>query len=397
MDIKSLINKYKYIYNIIRIMVEIMQKEIIGIFIMFLILISCISEVSATTTVFLTSDNIIGESDDIKMLNSIKNYIEEYSNGTIKVIIDSKAPGPGEGTRAIESSADVCVNLAASDAANFFLLAKYSTSTNKQIIFVNTGDFNLDNASSLRRAWDDNYSSSSFAGINSPGLFLNRSGISYIQPLKVYPEAGPKGYLTQYNEEVNKYIAKEIVKSIGTKNSKTLDSSLVIRHSLSPSVMAKASQSLIESGDKEMNGTYNSYTGPQLLYMISCYLNGNSLSEPKHFDPPENPQKYSTFTKDSYSIYDYIKIAGFIKKYMEETGKAPNYVEYEGAKISYYDILYNFAKITQSHTDGSHMNFARAYHFDKVNESLLINAFPYVLAIVIIMLVCVGFRKIRQK
>ena len=87
---KSLINKYKYNYDIIRIMVEIMQKEIISIFIMFLILISCISEVSATTTVFLTSDNIISESDDIKMLNSIKNYIEAYSNGTIKVIIDSQ-------------------------------------------------------------------------------------------------------------------------------------------------------------------------------------------------------------------------------------------------------------------------------------------------------------------
>ena len=82
---------------------------------------------------------------------------------------------------------------------------------------------------------------------------------------------------------------------------------------------------------------------------------------------------------------------------MDDTGQAPNYVEYEGAKISYYDILYNFAKITQNHTDGSQMDLDRAYHFDKVNESLLLNIFPYVLVIIVIMLVCTGFRKLRKK
>lgn len=374
-----------------------MRKEIIGILIMFLILISCISEVSATTTVFLTSDNIIGEDEDVQMLNAIKEYIEEMSNGDIKVIVDSQAPGPGEGTRAIESSADVCVILAASDAGNFLILAKHSVNTDQKIIFVNTGDFDLDNATSLRRAWDDNYSSKLFAGINSPGKFLNESGISYIQPLKVYPEAGPNGYINQYNEDVVKYIAEEIVKEIENNKTETLDTTLIITHKLDPSKMAKASQSLIESGDKEMNGTYNGYTAPELLYLMSCYLNGNGIEEPGYFEPPENPQKYSIFNKDSYTIYDYIKMAGIIKQYMDEHGQAPNYIEYEGARLSYYDVVYNFAKITQNHTDKSDMDFERSYHFDKVNDSILLDSLPYVFVIVVVILVCAGFRKIRRK
>ena len=374
-----------------------MRKEIISILILFLILISCISEVSATTTVFLTSDNIIGEDEDIQMLNAIKNYIEEQSGGDIKVIVDSKAPGPGEGTRAIESSADVCVILAAADAGNFLILSKHSVNTDQQIIFVNTGDFDLDNATSLRRAWDDNYSSKIFAGINLPGKFLNESGISYIQPLKVYPDAGPKGYLDRYDEKVAKYIAEEIVKEINKNKTEKLDTSLIITHTLYPSEMAKASQSLIESNDTEMNGTYNGYTAPQLLYMISCYLNGNALEEPRDFKAPENPQKYSIFNKDSYTIYDYIKMAGIIKQYMDENGQAPNYIEYEGAKLSYYDVLYNFAKITQDHTDKSNMDFERSYHFDKVNDSILLDSLPYVFVIVVIILVCAGYKKIRRK
>ena len=43
------------------------------------------------------------------------------------------------------------------------------------------------------------------------------------------------------------------------------------------------------------------------------------------------------------------------------------------------------------------MDFAREYHFDKVNESILISILPYVLTIIIIMLICTGYRKIRRK
>ena len=373
-----------------------MKKQLIVVLLILLMLFSTVSEISATT-VFLTSDNIIGESEDIDMLNSIKNYMEKLSNGQIEVIVDSQAPGPGEGSRAIESNADVSVNLAAACAGNFLTLAKYSVNSQKQIIFVNTGNFDLDESNSLRRAWDDDYSSTIFAGINSPGKFLKEAGINYIQPLKEYPDAGPKGYLNQYNEDVNKYIAKEIVESIGNNENKTYDSSLIITHDLYPSSMAKASQQLIESDDKTFNGTYNSYTAPQLLYLTSSYLNGNGLENPKSYAEPDNPEQSSSFAKNSYSISDYMKMGGIVKNFMDENGRAPNYIEYDGAKISYYDLTYNFAKITQNHTDSSNMNFEREYAFDKINESLFNIILPYILIILVLIFACAGFRKIRRR
>ena len=374
-----------------------MKKISIAILLIFILLSSCISQVSATTTVFLTCDNINGDSSDVDMLNSIKNYVEELSNGEIKVIVDEQSPSPGEASRGIESSADAFIDLAAADPGNLLIMAKYSVDTGKKIFYVNTGDFDLDSANSLRRAWDDNYSSTIFAGLNSPGKFLNDSGITYIQPLKKYPDAAHKGHLKGNNNDVDKYIAEQIVENIGNNNSKTYNNDLVITHELSPSEMAKASQELYESGDKEMTGTYNSYTAPQVLYMTSSYLNGNGLATPKEYGEPTDPEQYSTFAKNAYSISDYIKMGGIVKSFMDENGRAPNYIEYDGAKISYYDLVYNFAKITENHTDNSHMDFAKEYHFEKVNESILLNSFPYVLAIVILILACVGLRKIRRK
>ena len=181
-----------------------MKKQIAIIILAILLLASVIQDVSAATTVFLTSDNIMGTNDDADMLNSIKTYIEEISNGKINVIVDSQSPGPGEGTRAIEADSNVSVVFAAVDPGNFLVLSKYSTTTtDKQIIFVNTGDYDLDTAKSLRRAWDDNYSKTIFAGINNPGTFLNDAGISYIQPLKEYPDAGSDGIINQNNYDVN--------------------------------------------------------------------------------------------------------------------------------------------------------------------------------------------------
>ena len=172
-----------------------MKRKCIIILLIFLLLSSAVGQAAAATTVFLTSDNIMGSNDEVTMLNSIKNYIEEYSNGNIKVIVDSDSPNPGEASRGIESSADVIVDFAASDPGNLLILAKYTVDTGKKIIFVNTGDFDLDTADYLRRAWDDNYSSSIFAGINHPGKYLNESGVTYIQPLKKYPDASHKGHI----------------------------------------------------------------------------------------------------------------------------------------------------------------------------------------------------------
>ena len=94
-----------------------MKKQILMIFLCLLLVLSFIQSSSATT-VFLTSDHVGTESNDLDMLNSVKNYIEEISDGQIEVVVDSQAPSPGEGSRAIEASADVSVNFAACCSGN---------------------------------------------------------------------------------------------------------------------------------------------------------------------------------------------------------------------------------------------------------------------------------------
>ena len=190
----------------------------IAILIMALIIVTpFIQDVTASKTVFITSDTIIDQENDVKMLNSIKNYIEEISNGELQVIVDNQAPAPGEGWRAIEVTSDISICLAASDAANYLQLGQASANSQKQIVFVNTGNYDLDNNSNyLRRAWDDNYSNSSFAGMRNPGTFLKNAGVYYVQPLKEFPSNGEKGNLNKYDENMNRYIAEKVVDIVNT-------------------------------------------------------------------------------------------------------------------------------------------------------------------------------------
>jgi hypothetical protein len=80
-------------------------------------------------------------------------------------------------------------------------------------------------------------------------------------------------------------------------------------------------------------------------------------------------------------------MAGMVKNYMDQNGRAPDSIEYEGAHVSYYDLVYNFAKITQNHTDAKHMGFDKEYHFDRVNDSFLLHIFPFVLVLFVLFIV----------
>jgi len=365
---------------------NIMKKKFFLIILMLVLVLSFI-QTSSATSVFLTSDHIGSENNDLNMLNSVKNYIEEISNGQIEVIVDSQAPSPGEGTRAIESNADVSVNFAANCAGNFLILSKAKQNIDKQIIFVNVGNFDLDAADFIRRAWDDDYSSDYFAGIKNPGKFLKESGIDYIQPLKQYPNAGE--IYESSDDEINRYIAQEIVDKVNAKNSNNYyDENLIVTHSIHPSVMAQASNELVESNDYTYQGTYGSYSAPQVLYMTSSYLNGNGLSEPEEYGQPENPWKNSVFARDSYSIYEYMEMASIVRSFMDENGRAPNYINYGGSYLAYPDLVYNFARISENHTDASHMDFASNYRFDKVQSSLLLDLLPALIALLVVLILC---------
>lgn len=376
-----------------------MKKQIAILLLAILIVAPVVQDVSASKTVFITCDNIIDNDTDIKMLNSIKSYIEEISGGELQVIVDNQAPSPGEGYRAIQVTSDISICLAASDGGNYLQLAQTSANSDKQIVLINTGDYDLDNHSNyLRRAWDDNYSNESFMGMHDPGTFLKNSGIYYVQPIKEYPDNGKNGYIDRYDEEMNKQIAQEVVDIINghANDTKILSDNLIVRNTISPEHMANASKALINSNDTEMNGTYANYTAAQLLYQTSSYLNGNGLDIPRSFDGPENPMGISFLVKDSYSIYDYMKMAGIVRNYMDENGQAPDSIEYEGAHIGYYDLLYNFAKITQNHTDAKHMGFEHDYKFDKVNDSFLLKVFPYILILFVLFLAYLAYKRIRR-
>ena len=376
-----------------------MKRQITILIMILLIIAPAIQDVSAAKTVFITSDNIIDHDNDIKMLNSIKNHIEELSGGELQVIVDNQAPAPGEGWRAIEVTSDVSICLAASDAGNYLQLATSTVNSEKQIVFVNTGSYDLDNNTNfLRRAWDDNYSNESLAGMHNPGTFLKNAGIYYVQPTKEFPDKADNGYLARYDEEMNKQIAQEIVDIINTheNDTKLLSDGLLTHNIIKPSVMAKASKELIKSNDKEMKGTYGNYTGPQLLYQTSSYLNGNGLDIPKAYDEPEDPMRISFLAKDTYSVYDYFKMGGIVREYMDENGRAPDSIEYEGAHIGYYDLLYNFAKVTQNHTDAKHMGFESEYHFDKVNDSILLDLFPFILILFVLFIAYLFIKRIRR-
>ena len=376
-----------------------MKKQIAILIMAILIVAPLIQDVSAAKTVFITSDNIIDHDQDVKLLNSLKSYIEELSGGDLQVIVDNQAPSPGEGWRAIDVTSDVSICLAAADAGNYLQLATSTVNTDKQIILINIGSYDLENNSNfLRRAWDDNYSNASFAGMHDPGTFLKNAGIYYIQPTKEFPDNTKDGILSNYDEEMNKKIAQEIVDLINTheNDTKVLSDGLVTHNIVKPSVMANSSKELIKSNDKEMTGTYGNYTAAQLLYQTSSYLNGNGLDVPKAYDAPENPMGISFLAKDTYSIYDYFKMGGIVREYMDENGRAPDSIEYEGAHISYYDLLYNFAKITQNHTDSKHMGFESEYRFDKVNDSILLHIFPFILILFVLFVAYLFLKRTRR-
>jgi hypothetical protein len=376
-----------------------MKKKIAILLLALLIVSPMVQGVTASKTVFITSDNIIDHDTDVDMLNSIKKYIEEISGGELQVIVDNQAPSPGEGYRAIQVTSDVSICLAACDAGNFLQLATATKDTNKQIVLVNTGDYDLDNHTNyLRRAWDDNYSNETFMGMHDPGTFLKNDGIYYIQPLKEFPDNGRNGYIDRYDDKMNEQIAKEIVDIVNAhgNDTKIFSDNMIVSNKIAPSTLANASKALIASNDTQMNGTYGNYSAAQLLYQASSYLNGNGLDIPKAMAGPENPMGISFLVKDKYSIYDYINMAGIVRNYMDANGRAPDSIEYEGAHIGYYDLLYNFAKITQNHTDAKHMGFNKEYSFDKVNDSFLLKAFPFILILFVLFIAYLGYKRFKK-
>lgn len=376
-----------------------MIKKTIALILLVLFLICpVIAEESHATTVFLTSDNVMGHDEDFKMLNQIKDYIEADSNGNINVIVDENGSSPGEGTRVISANCDYAVTIAYACAGNLDILAKYAASSDKKITYVNAGSLDLNNLNFLRRAYDDNWSNSSFASIKQPGKFLNDSGITVLQPTQKYSSESNNGNMQESSDKINKYIADSIINQInsGTNSSKTYDRSLVVYHSLAPKYLAEDSQKIVNNYGSTMNDSYGSYSTAQLLYMSSSYLTGYGLEVPGDYKAPNNPAQYSFLTQKSYTFTEYTEMADQVVDYMNTHHQAPDSINYKGATISYYDLVYNFALLTENQTDASHMNFPQESDFHKYNENILLDIIPIIIIIIVILAIIHIIRKIKK-
>lgn len=373
------------------------MKKIIPILLLSLIILCPVFAHSVdATTVFLTSDNLNGHDADMHRLNDIKDRIETKTNGEIIVVVDDSASNPGEGTRLMNARSDVGVTISAACAGNLVELADYSTRSTKKVIFINAGSVDLNGVNFLRRSYDDNWSRNTFASVKSPGKFLNDAGISLIQPALEYPDECHKGIIKADSDEVNEYIANEIINAVysDTNNNRQLDSDLIVYHKLDPKYLAEDSKLIVDGQGGEMKESYGSYTTQQLLYMSASYIAGYSLEVPPYFEAPDNPKKYSSFNSWRYSFNDYCKMADIVVDYMNEHGKAPDSINYEGATIGYYDLVYNFALLTQDDTSASNMNFPSKMEFHKYYENFLFSILPIAIILIAIIIVLLIIRKI---
>ena len=376
------------------------MKKIIPVLIISLIILCPIfAESVDATTVFLTSDNLHEHDADFARLNDIKNRIESKTNGDIIVVVDDSASNPGEGTRLMAARCDVAVSIAGACAGNLVDLADYSTKVNKKIIYINAGTLDLNSINFLRRSYDDNWSHYTFASVKSPGKFLTDAGITLIQPGVAYPNDCYKGIIAYDSDEVNEYIANEIINAVyaGTSEDKQLDTDLIVYHKLDPKYLAEDSKKIVDGHWQEMQDSYGSYTTPQLLYMSSSYIAGYSLEVPREFEAPDNPQKYSTFAKGEYSFNDYYNMADQVVDYMNENGKAPDSINYEGATIGYYDLVYNFAFLTEDDTSASNMNFPSEMEFHRYYSNSLFELLPIGILLIGIIAILLIIRKIIKR
>lgn len=375
------------------------MKKIIPILILSLIILAPIfAESVDATTVFLTSDNLNGHDADMHRLNDIKDRIESKTNGEIIVIVDDSASNPGEGTRLMNARSDVGVSISAACAGNLVELADYSTRTTRKVIYINAGSVDLNNVNFLRRSYDDNWSHYTFASVQSPGRFLSDAGISLIQPALEYPDECHKGIIKADSDEVNEYIANEIINAVysQTDSNRQLDSNLIVNHKMDPKYLAEDSKLIVDGKGSDMKESYGSYTTQQLLYMSSSYIAGYSLEVPPYFEAPDNPQKYSSFNKWRYSFNDYCEMADIVVDYMNEHGKAPDSINYEGATIGYYDLVYNFALLTEDDTSASNMDFPSKMDFHKYYENFLFSILPIGLIVIALIIVLLIIRKIKR-
>lgn len=308
--------------------------------------------------IYIASDNLVSESKDKEMLNTIKEVI----SGSANVEIDNESPKPGEAPRAIQNApGGIAAYIAAADPGSMAdlvigikkgYLRSYAQKLNG-IVYINYGGVNLDNTSYLPRAWDDNYSSVYFAGLYNPSLFLQSAGIKLIQPYE--------GTSSQ-DEEINK-IASGLIDAAYSSNTKlsgsNYDSNLIGVHEMNPEVVAYGSQSILD-GKKPRLGTLNWF------YLASQYVSGypiQNVSEEFSGSLSGESTYFGVLT-----INEYREAGKDVSEYMEANRSVPDSVTVDGKKLSKADMKYTFAQLTYDHTSRANMTFPKYIFVNKSSE-----------------------------
>lgn len=310
-------------------------------------------------TIYITCDDFISESTDKNMLKTIKNVI----SGSANVIIDPNSPNPGEAPRAVKKAPNgTAAYIAAADPGSMFDLVKgvkngYLKSEAQKldaIVFINYGNFDLENTNYLPRSYDDNYSNPYFAGLYSPASFLDSAGIDLVQP-----NVGT----SSQQEEINK-IANGLVNVAYSSNKKFLNSdynsSFVGIHQMNPTELASGSQEVLDGKNPKIG--YSKW-----MYLTSQYVSGYPIKNAtKNFQNSGNSGESTYF--GVLTINEYRNAGEAVYNYMETNKTVPDSINVDGKKLRKPDLEYLFAKLTYDHTNKQNMTFPKYTFINKAYE-----------------------------
>ncbi len=141
-------------------------------------------------TIYITSDNIYNNNKDIAFMNSIKSKLESLG---YKAVVGGLGPNSHNVAIWAQSLPDNAVQLSIFGGADAGVIYDVSTRSfmrtkaNRLLFFAYNPSTSKDitGLSFLERAHDDNYSPSSFTGINNPDIYLTSHGYGYVYSYKV--------------------------------------------------------------------------------------------------------------------------------------------------------------------------------------------------------------------
>ncbi|WP_269889809.1 pseudomurein-binding repeat-containing protein [Methanothermobacter thermautotrophicus] len=307
-------------------------------------------------TIYISSDRLSGVNG-----RSLMESIRAEISGSARVIIDEKSPAPGEADRAIKNAPNgsLAVYIAAACPGTMYgtvsgvkkgYLRSYASGLDG-IVYVNYGSLNLASTGYLPRAWDDNFSSAYFAGINEPARFLRDAGILLIEP---------KNF--SRDEQIHLTAMKLIDYAYSADGDHLGDmdtSRYVARHEIDPTTLSTDARRIVRGEATLMPRQEWVYLASQYIAGLPIRKNTTGISDAS--------SSINTYT-GTLSRTEYRDVARRVYEFTRRNGRLPSYVQVGADKIGRDEYTAMFAQIIQNHTERSKMVFPSSV---KVGESLI--------------------------